>query len=270
MPCNNSSCLHYGCNIVVDTNVIFAILGCIRDLWNRKGIPFSEPDTINFCEGKIEKYLDAIVCCDVEGRLKVSNMSLLEEIDPTNENSSFNRKDELRDFFGQSSNFKNAIKNKLFSYLRPIEVTTGEISELRNQISGRRILYARDFSRSRVDLSLVVSALKLNTNVIFLCQEERLKNTLFVLKSSPQVVINGISYRTEKIINQSVFNFLRKPFKCCEIEREDYFLFVYDWGIQCTQSLSQSSDSFQRHVLDIGFISMSFERDQREKNQSQL
>lgn len=270
MSCNNSSCLHYGCNIVIDTNVIFAILKCIKDLWNRKGLSFSEPDTINFCVEKIENYFDAIACCDIEGKLKVTNMSLLEEIDPSNDNSSFNRDDELRGFFGQSTDLKNAIKSKLFSYLRPIEVAAGEISELKNQILGRRLLYGREFSRSRVNLSLIVSALKLNTNVIFLCQDYRLNNTLFVLKSIPQVIINGVHYQTEKVINQSVFNFLREPFKCCKIEFEDYLLFVFEWGIQCTQSLGQSSDSFPRHVTGIGFIATSFERDRREKYQSQL
>lgn len=270
MPCNNTSCRNHGFNIVIDTNVIFAILKCIKDLWNQKGLPFSVTNTINFCAEKIENYFDALACCDIEGRLKVSNLSLLEEIDPSNDNSSFNRISELRDFFGQSTDLKNVIRSKLFSYLRSIEVTTGEISELKNQILGRRILYARDFSRSRVDLSLVVSALKLGTDVIFLCEEYKLNNTIIVLKSTPHVIINGISYQTEKVINQSVFNFLREPFKCCEIELKDYLLFVFEWGIQCTQGLGQSSDSFPRHVADIGFITTSFERDRREKYQSQL
>lgn len=269
MPCNNSSCSNYGCNIVIDTNVIFAILKCVKDLWNQKGLPFSVTNTINFCVEKIEYYFDAIACCDIEGRLKVSNMSLLEEIDPSNDDSTFNRNIELRDFFGQNTDFKNAIKSKLFSYLRPIEVTRSEISELRNQISGRRILYSSNFSRSRVDLSLVVSALKLNTNVIFLCQDWDLHNTLDVLSYITQVIINNTAYQTKKLIPQSVFIFLRKPFKCCEIEFKDYYDFVFDWGIQCTQGLSQSSDSFPRHFSEIAFITKRFEEDRKEKYQSQ-
>jgi hypothetical protein len=226
-------------------------------------------DTVNFCVEKIENYFDAIVCCDTEGRLKVSNMSLLEEIDPSNDNSTFNRKIELRDFFGQSVDFKNAIRSKLFSYLRPIDVTKREIYELKSQILGRKILCAKDFSRSRVDLSLVVSALKLSTNVIFLCQECALHNTLIILSRIPQVIINNTAYQTNKLIPQSVFIFLRKPFRCCEIELKDYFDFVFDWGIQCTQSLSQSSDSFPRHVSEIALITKGFEEDRKEKYQSQ-
>jgi hypothetical protein len=227
-------------------------------------------DTINFCVEKIESYFDAIACCDIEGRLKVSNMSLLEEIDPSNDDSTFNRKIELKDFFGQNMDFKSAIKNKLFSYLCPIEVTRSEITELKNQISERRILNSRNFSRSRVDLSLVVSALKLNTNVIFLCQDLDLHNTFVVLRNIPQVIINNTAYLTKKLIPQSVSIFLRKPCRCCEIEFKDYLDFVLRWGIQCTQSLSPSSDSFTRHFSDIAFITKGFEEDGKEKYQSQI
>lgn len=268
MPCNNSSCLNHGCNIVIDTSSIFAILKCIKYSWNQKGLPFSEPQTIDYCLEKIALYLDAIVCCDVEGKIKLSDITLVKEIDPSNTNSSFNSNLELRQFYGQSTDLKNEIKSKLFSYLRPIEVINAEISELKSQISRRRIEYARNFSRSRADLSLVVAALKLNTDVIFLCEDINLNNTLNILRYIQDVIINGNSYQTSKIAAKSVSGFFRLSFKCCELTLTNYLSFVHTWGIQCLD-LSQSSSAFPRHIDDIGSVLLSVNRDRDEKERAQ-
>ena len=222
--CTNADCPNWG-KLVVDANVVRYMLAGTIDVVGQRYVDKSWSQKLQYVKADLKTNLEIIRRCSCDNQLYISEPVLSEELNVANLKDSAHPPDLSRSVYS-TTDVTTLRQVVLGCVSASTSITDSETTELRNFLKNHGSVLADR------DASLMLVACKLSQSgipTIIVSEDPDFVKPWQVLAELGNFSLQGITYRTDKLMLRSYADFITLSHDCCTCPSDKYSALLNAW-----------------------------------------